>query len=134
MGTASIHEGERRMRFSDLLDRTEAKELTQEAASELLGINVRTFQRWAERYEAEGDDGLIDRRMGRRSPRRAPEEELERMLGLFRDKYADFTGKHFHEQMVNRHGFSPMTRAASCTPRNVASAVRWAGLRSAATR
>src|SRR5450755_685325 len=57
MGTASIHEGVRRMRFSDLLDRTEAKELTQMAAAELLGINVRTFQRWAERYEAEGDDG-----------------------------------------------------------------------------
>src|SRR3984885_7333462 len=105
MGTASIHEGVRRMRFSDLLDRTEAKELTQETASELLGINVRTFQRWAERYEAEGDDGLIDRRMGRRSPRRAPDEELERMLGLFRDKYADFTVKHFHEQLQKRHGY-----------------------------
>src|SRR6202007_3322235 len=105
MGTASIHEGVRRMRFLDLLDRTEAKQLTQEAASEVLGISVRTFQRWAERYEAEGDDGLIDRRMGRRSPRRAPEEELERMLGLFRDKYADFTVKHFHEQLQKRHGY-----------------------------
>src|ERR1700692_1090755 len=105
MGTASIHEGVRRMRFSDLLDRTEAKGLTQAAASELLGINVRTFQRWAERYEAEGDDGLVDRRLGRRSPRRAPEEELERMLGLFRDKYADFTVKHFHEQLQKRHGY-----------------------------
>src|SRR6266496_4679072 len=105
MGTASIHEGVRRMRFSSLLDRTEAKELTQAAASELLGINVRTVQRWAERYEAEGDDGLVDRRMGRRSPRRAPEKELERMLGLFRDKYADFTVKHFHEQLQKRHGY-----------------------------
>src|SRR5579872_959738 len=105
MGTASIHEGVRRMRFSSLLDRTEAKELTQEAASALLGISVRTFQRWAERFEAEGDEGLIDRRMGRRSPRRAPEEELERMLGLFRDKYADFTVKHFHEQLQKRHGY-----------------------------
>lgn len=38
MGTASIHEGVRRMRFLSLLDRTEAKELTQVAASELLGI------------------------------------------------------------------------------------------------
>jgi transposase len=93
------------MRFSNLLDRTETKELTQEAASELLGVSVRTFQRWAERFEAEGDDGLVDRRMGRRSPRRAPEEELERMLGLFRDKYADFTVKHFHEQMQKRHGY-----------------------------
>ena len=105
MGTASIHEGVRRMRFSSLLDRTEAKKLTQEAASEILGISVRTFQRWAERFEAEGDDGLVDLRMGRRSPRRAPEEELERMLGLYRDKYADFTVKHFHEQMQKRHGY-----------------------------
>ncbi|MGN8547319.1 helix-turn-helix domain-containing protein [Bradyrhizobium sp. 13971] len=105
MGTASIHEGVRRMRFSSLLERTEAKELTQEAAAEVLGISVRTFRRWAERYEAEGDDGLVDRRMGRRSPRRAPQEELERMLGLFRDKYADFTVKHFHEQLQKRHGY-----------------------------
>lgn len=105
MGTASIHEGVRRMRFSDLLDRTEAKELTQEAASEILGISVRTFQRWADRFEAEGDEGLVDRRMGRRSPKRAPQEELERMLGLFRDKYADFTVKHFHEQLQKRHGY-----------------------------
>jgi transposase len=93
------------MRFSSLLDRTEAKQLTQDAASEILGISVRTFQRWAQRYEAEGDDGLIDRRMDRRSPRRAPEEELERMLGLFRDRYADFTVKHFHEQLQKRHGY-----------------------------
>lgn len=105
MGTASIHEGVRRMRFSDLLDRTEAKELTQEAASEILGISVRTFQRWADRFEAEGDEGLVDRRMGRRSPKRAPQEELERMLGLFGDKYADFTVKHFHEQLQKRHGY-----------------------------
>ena len=105
MGTASIHEGVRRMRFSSLLERTEAKSLTQAAASEMLGISVRTFQRWTERYQAEGDDGLSDRRMGRRSPKRAPEAELERMLGLFRDKYADFTVKHFHEQMQRRHNY-----------------------------
>jgi transposase len=106
MITASIHEGVRRMRFSRLLERTEAKELTQEAASEMLGINVRTFQRWAARYEAEGDDGLADRRMGRPSPKRAAETELERMLGLYRDKYADFTVKHFHEQLVKRHNYA----------------------------
>ena len=85
MGTASIHEGVRRMRFSSLLERTEAKELTQEAAAEMLGMSVRTFQRWASRHEEDGEAGLADRRMGRPSPKRAPQEELERMLGLFRD-------------------------------------------------
>lgn len=27
------------------------------------------------------------------------------MLGLYRDKYADFTAKHFHEQLVKRHDY-----------------------------
>jgi transposase len=105
MDTASIHEGVRRMRFSNLLDRQDRGEITQEEAAEMLGVHVRTFQRWAERYEEDGEAGLADRRLGRPSPKRAPQEELERMLGLYRDKYADFTVKHFHEQLVKRHGY-----------------------------
>ena len=105
MGTASIHEGVRRMRFSSLLERTEAKEITQEEAAEILGMSVRTFQRWSDRYEAEGEAGLADRRLGRASPKRVPQEELERMLGLYRDKYSDFTAKHFHEHLRKRHGY-----------------------------
>ena len=27
------------------------------------------------------------------------------MLGLYRDKYSDYTVKHFHEQLVKRHGY-----------------------------
>ena len=73
MGTASIDEGIRRMRFSDLLDRTEAKELTQEAASEILGISARQMRRWKRRYEEYGYDGLYDRRRQRPS----------RVLGMF---------------------------------------------------
>jgi transposase len=105
MGTASIHEGVRQMRFSSLLERQERSEITQEEAAELLGVHVRTFQRWAARYEEEGEAGLVDRRLGRPSCKRAPAAELERMLGLYRDKYADFTVKHFHEQLVKRHGY-----------------------------
>ena len=105
MGTASVHEGVRRMRFSSLLNRQSRGELTQDAAAEMLGISTRTFQRWSERWSTEGEAGLWDRRLGRRSPKRAPQEELERMLGLYRDKYADFTVKHFHEQLVKRHGY-----------------------------
>ena len=105
MGAASIHEGVRRMRFSSLLERQDRGEITQEEAAEVLGVHVRTFQRWARRFEEEGEDGLVDRRMGRPSPKRAPREELERMLGLYGDRYADFTVKHFHEQLQKRHGY-----------------------------
>ena len=103
------------MRFSSLLERQERGEITQgaitqEEAAELLGVHVRRFQRWADRFEEEGDAGLADRRLCRPSPKRAPAEELERMLGLYRDKYADFTVKHFHEQMVKRTATSLATQ------------------------
>lgn len=93
------------MRFANLLDRQERGEITQDDAAEMLGISVRSFQRWAARFTSDGEAGLADGRLGRPSPRRAPEEEVERMLGLYRDKYADFTVKHFHEQLRKRHGY-----------------------------
>jgi transposase len=105
MNKTAIHEGVRRMRFESLLERQERREITQDEAAEVLGVSVRTLQRWAERFSEEGEAGLADRRLGKRSPRRAPEEEIERMLGLYRDKYSDFTVKHFHEQLVKRHGY-----------------------------
>ncbi len=105
MDTAHIREGIRKMRFSTILDRWDSGEMTQETAAELLGMSVRSFQRWRERYEADGEAGLVDRR-GAPSPRRAPEEEVERMLGLYRDKYADFTVRHFHEQLTKRHNYT----------------------------
>ena len=105
MNRAGIDEGIRRMRFADLLDRRERGEITQAQAAEMLGVVERTFRRWRDRYEEEGEAGLYDRRLGRASPRRAPVEELERMLGLFRDKYSDFTVKHFHEQLLKRHNY-----------------------------
>lgn len=93
------------MRFENLLERQDRGELTQVEAAAVLGMSVRTFQRWSERYSQEGESGLADRRLGRPSPRRAPREELERMLGLYREQYADFTVKHFHDRLVKRHNY-----------------------------
>src|SRR5271166_3659284 len=105
MNRAALHEGLRRMRFSTILDRQTGGRITQAEAAEMLGIGERTFRRWRDRFEEEGEAGLADRRLGRPSQRRAPAVEIERMLGLFRDKYADFTVKHFHEQMQKRHNY-----------------------------
>ena len=68
MGTARIHEGVRQMRFEGLLDRQTRGEITQEEAATVLGVSVRTFQRWAERYEEDGADGLKDGRLNRPLP------------------------------------------------------------------
>jgi transposase len=93
------------MRFEALLARQESGELSQAEAGELLGVTERTFRRWRDRLREDGTEGLVDRRLGRVSGRRAALAEVERMLGLYVEQYSDFTVKHFHEQMVKRHGY-----------------------------
>ena len=105
MNRTRINEGVRRMRFEGLLDRHERGELSQMEAAEMLGISDRTFRRWRDRLHDEGPSGLADRRLGRPSDRRASVAEIGRMLELYRGSYADFTVKHFHEQLVKRHGY-----------------------------
>jgi len=105
MGRAGVLQEIRRMRFEALLERHERGELSQVEAAEMLGMSERTFRRWRDRLEDEGPEGLIDRRIGKPSNRRAAADEILRMLGLWRDHYADFTVKHFHEQLVKRHGY-----------------------------
>ncbi|MBX3516684.1 MAG: ISNCY family transposase [Rhodospirillales bacterium] len=105
MGRAGVLQEIRRMRFEALLERHERGELSQVEAAEMLGMSERTFRRWRDRLKDEGPEGLCDRRIGKPSNRRAAAEEILRMLDLWRDHYADFTVKHFHEQLVKRHGY-----------------------------
>jgi transposase len=104
MDRARIHEGVRRMRFEDVLGRSDRSELSQVEAAELLGVSEQTFRRWRDRYREGGVAGLSDGRL-RPSLRRAPLAEIERMLGLYRELYRGFTVKHFHEQLAKRHGY-----------------------------
>jgi len=93
------------MRFESLLERHEGGTLSQLEAAELLGMSERTFRRWRDRYREAGDVGLVDRRVGKPSPRRADQSELARMQALYKEMYGGFTVKHFHEKLVARHGY-----------------------------
>jgi hypothetical protein len=93
-------------RFLDALDRHKKGHLTAEEAGELLGLSGRHFRRQCVRYEAEGIDGLRDKRLGRVSNRRAPESELDRMRRLYDEGYKDFTVKHFHEELRRHHNYT----------------------------
>jgi transposase len=93
------------MRFEELLERFAGGSLSHAEAASTLGVSERTLRRWRERYEDDGADGLVDRRVGRPSPRRAPEAELERMRALYQQHYQGFTIKHFHEKLATRHGY-----------------------------
>jgi transposase len=93
------------MRFEELLEGWESGRLSHSEAASALGISERTLRRWRERYEEDGADGLVDRRVGEPSPKRAPEDELERMRALYQQHYQGFTIKHFHEKLATRHGY-----------------------------
>jgi transposase len=92
-------------RFEEAFEQYKRRRLSGEEAGELLGMSGRNFRRLCARYEEDGIEGLRDRRIGKVSPRRAPARELERMHQLYRERYNDFTVKHFHEQLADRHGY-----------------------------
>ena len=92
-------------RFEEAFEQYQRRRLSSEEAGELLGMSGRNFRRLCVRYEEEGSEGLRDRRIGKVSPRRTPARELERMHELYRERYSDFTVKHFHEHLVKRHNY-----------------------------
>ena len=64
------------MRFEELLERWHSGRLSHAEAASALGVSERTLRRWRDRYEEDGADGLVDRRVGQPSPKRAPADEL----------------------------------------------------------
>ena len=99
-------QGVRMIKFVDVLGRYEAAEFNQLEAAELLGIGERTFRRWRQRFEDEGEAGLLDRRLGKASGRRVPVDREAEVETLYRTRYSGFTAKHFHEHLVQRHNFA----------------------------
>lgn len=89
-------------RIVEAIGQCRAKTLSCVDAAELLGISERHFRRLRDAYEAKGAEGLIDKRRGRASGRRAPVDEIEWVLEQFRTRYFDFTAKHFHEAIQGR--------------------------------
>lgn len=98
-------QGLRMLKLRDVLSRWESSALSQLEAAELLGMSERTLRRWVRRFEDEGEDGLADRRLGRASGRAVPDAERDAVERLYREVYAGFTAKHFHEHLVRDHGF-----------------------------
>jgi hypothetical protein len=92
-------------RFRDALERFRRRRLSADEAGELLGMSDRQFRRLCVRFDDEGEEGLRDRRLGKASSRRADAAEIGRMRALFRDRYADFSVRHFHETLVREHNY-----------------------------
>jgi transposase len=106
MRRTELLQGIRMLKLRDVMSRWEAAELSQVEAAELLGMHERTFRRWARRFEEDGERGLLDRRLGRRSGRAVAAGDAEEIERLYRERYAGFTAKHFHEYLRATHGYT----------------------------
>src|SRR5499425_2852520 len=93
---------ERAMKVQEVIVQAIAGKLTWIQAAEILGCSARTIRRYRLRLQHEGYDGLFDRRRRVPSPKKAPVAELQRVLTLYREHYAGFNVRHFH-QLARRH-------------------------------
>jgi len=94
---------ERTMKVQEVILRAMGKKITWWQAAEIIGISDRQMRRWRERYEEFGFRGLFDRRRGKPSPKKMPVAVVEKVLGLYREKYFDLNVRHFHEKLQAEH-------------------------------
>jgi len=95
---------ERAMKIQEVILRAMAKKITWWQAAEILGFSDRHLRRIRERYEQFGYESLFDKRRGQPSPKRVPYATVEKVLGLYREKYFDLNVRHFHEKLGEQHG------------------------------
>jgi hypothetical protein len=92
------------MRFEEAYWAWQDGRFSQEEAARLLGVCERTFRRYLERFEEEGPTGLMDKRIGQISHRRAPVDEALALVELYRRGYPGWNVRHFHSWYRQDHG------------------------------
>ncbi len=94
----------RKMRFEEAYTDWQEGRLTQAEAARLLGVCERTLRRQIDRYESDGIEGLIDKRLSQLSHLRAPVDEVMELVDLYRSDYPGWNTKHFHTWYAREHG------------------------------
>ena len=106
MNQPKLIEGILEMKFKNVYHRFTSNELTCEEAADILGISVKTFFRKRQRYNDEGFDGRFDLRLGKPSPHRAADHEVEFITTLYSQRFRDFNIRHFCEFVSHNHNIT----------------------------
>ena len=88
----------RKMRFQEAYDGWSEGRLTQAEAAQILGQCERSFRRHIERFEADGLQGLVDKRLSQISKRRAGVAEVDQVVQLYKVGFAGWNVAHFHSK------------------------------------
>ena len=86
----------RKMRFKEAYDGWQEGRLSQGEAARILGICDRSFRRYRDRYEEQGMEGLLDKRLNQVSHRRAAVDEVMALTEKYRGGYEGWNARHFH--------------------------------------
>jgi transposase len=92
------------MRFEEAHTGWKEGRLTQEEAARILGICDRSFRRYINRYEENGLEGLIDKRLEQISHRKAPVDEVLAVVDRYRNRYQGWNVKHFFKHYREEGG------------------------------
>ena len=87
----------------EVIQRVSDSRLSQVKAGELLGLTSRQVRRLCRALEAGGPGGLVSRKRGRASNWKLPAELQARVLGLVRERYADFGPLLAREKLAELH-------------------------------
>ena len=94
----------RKMSFEHALTLWNEDRLTQEEAARMLGVCDRTFRRYLQRYEENGMDGLIDKRLTQVSARKAPVDEVLTLCERYRSRHIGWAVRHFYSWYLRDGG------------------------------
>lgn len=89
-----------------VIQQVEAKQISQLAASQQLGLTARWVRHLQARYRHLGAGGLISRRRGQPSNNRLDEAERRKIFELILEHYSDFKPSFAHEKLVAHHAVS----------------------------
>src|SRR2546427_6241292 len=94
---------ERAMKIQQVIVRALSGAITWLQAADILGLDPRSVRRWRARYEAGGPVALYDRRRVRPSRLQAPAPEVQRILRLYRERFAGWNVRHFYRLARRDH-------------------------------
>jgi transposase len=93
----------RAMTRREVITKVLARQLSWIQAAQVLDITPRQLRRIRQRYERWGISAVMDQRGGRPRRKRIKSGTVELLIRLKRDVYADFSVRHFYEQVTEKH-------------------------------
>jgi transposase len=93
----------RAMTRREVITKVLARQLTWLQAAQVLDITPRQLRRIRRRYQRWGISAVMDQRGGRPRRKRIKAGTVELLIRLKRDVYADFSVRHFYEQVTEKH-------------------------------